>query len=235
MRERSARPKVERAVSGKISSAIGGAGALAVVLALCLAAPPGVPAMGSLPTGPSEEGNQSEIASPGGMSDMMPASLRLLTDRQFQALLEEKVSAARDEVVICQHLFAIDEEMRKDRALAFADLLAQTAARGVDVIVVLEIGREISPITISNRQTARYLQERGVRVYSDMSGTVVHSRLAVVDRQLVFLGSHDLTHQSLGRYREASLLVDSPPLALRVLSFIESLEPVTYREQPEGR
>ena len=208
---------------------------LAVVLALCLAAPHAVPAMGSLPTGPSEEGNQSEIVFPAGGSEMMSASLRLLTDRQFQPLLEQEISAARDEVVICQHLFAIDGEMRDDRALALADLLAQTAARGVEVIVVLEIGREVSPITISNRRTARYLQKRGVRVYADMSGTIVHSRVAVIDRQLVFLGSHDLTHQSLGRYREASLLVDSSSLAISVLAFIESLEPETYRDRSAGR
>jgi phosphatidylserine/phosphatidylglycerophosphate/cardiolipin synthase-like enzyme len=82
---------------------------------------------------------------------------------------------------------------------------------------------------------ARYLQERGVRVYADMSGTVVHARVAVIDRRFVFLGSHDLTHQSLGRYREASLVVDSPSLAVDLLAFIESLEPVTYREGPAGR
>jgi phosphatidylserine/phosphatidylglycerophosphate/cardiolipin synthase-like enzyme len=219
-REISARLKMERAM---------------VVLALCLAAPQAVSAMGSLPTGPSEQGNQSEIVSPAGGSEMMSASLRLLADRQFQALLEQEISAARDEVVICQHLFAFDGETRNDRALAIADLLAQTAARGVDVIVVLEIGKEISPITISNRRTARYLQKRGVRVYADMSGTIVHSRLAVIDRRHVFLGSHDLTHQSLGRYREASLLVDSPSLAVSVLAFIESLEPVTYRERSTGK
>ena len=222
---------------GKILAAKSGRAALslAAALALVLAAPHGAPAMGSLPTGPSEEGNQSEIVFPAGGSEMMSASLRLLTDRQFQPLLEQEISAARDEVVICQHLFAIDGEMRDDRALALADLLAQTAARGVEVIVVLEIGREVSPITISNRRTARYLQKRGVRVYADMSGTIVHSRVAVIDRQLVFLGSHDLTHQSLGRYREASLLVDSSSLAISVLAFIESLEPETYRDRSAGR
>jgi phosphatidylserine/phosphatidylglycerophosphate/cardiolipin synthase-like enzyme len=209
--------------------------ALAIVLALCLAVPQVAPAMGSLPTGPSERGNQSEIDSPAVGSDMGSAPLRLLTDRQFQARFEREISAAREEVVICQHLFAIDEKTKNDRALALADLLVQTAARGVDVIVVLEIGRETSPITISNRKMARYLQERGVRVYADMSGTVVHARLAVIDRRFVFLGSHDLTHQSLGRYREASLIVDSPSLAVDLLAFIESLEPVPYRERSAGR
>ena len=144
-----------------------------------LAVPQGAPAMGSLPTGPSEEGNRSEVLSPAVGSEMTEAPLRLLTDRHYQVLLEEEISAARDEVVICQHLFAIDGEVRDDRARALADLLVQTAERGVEVIVVLEIGREASPITVSNRRTARYLQKRGVRVYADMSGTIVHSRIVI--------------------------------------------------------
>ena len=93
--------------------------------------------------------------------------------------------------------------------------------------------REISPVTQANRRTARFLAERGVLVYSDMSGTVVHAKLAVIDRRLVFIGSHDLTQQSLGRYREASMVVDSPTIATSVLGFIESLEPVRYREAGE--
>jgi phosphatidylserine/phosphatidylglycerophosphate/cardiolipin synthase-like enzyme len=66
-------------------------------------------------------------------------------------------------------------------------------------------------------------------VYADMSGTTVHSKLAVIDRRLVFIGSHDLTAPSLGHYREASLLVDSPDLAITTLRYIESLDPVPYR------
>ena len=175
--------------------------------------------MGSLPTGPSEEGAVDGPAA--------PARVRLLADRDFQEELLRAIDGASAEIVILAHLFAAREGGR--RVEQVVESLAAAADRGLEVVVVLEIGKEISPITRANRATARLLLERGIRVYADMSGTTVHSRAAVIDRRLVFVGSHDLTAQSLGRYRETTLLVESRALALELLRFVESLDPVTYR------
>jgi len=160
---------------------------------------------------------------------MVTARVRLLPDREFQAVLEQEISAARSEVVLTLHLFTAMEEVNR-RAREMAEVLAETAKRGVKVIVVVEIGKEVSPVTQANRKTARFLSERGVQVYSDMSGTVVHAKVAVIDRRLVFIGSHDLTQQSLGHYREVSIVVDSTTVATSVLGFVESLEPVKYSD-----
>ncbi len=189
--------------------------------------PPALHAMGSLPTGPSERSSNTEIVGATIMSDMLPAHVRLLTDREFQAVLETEIAAARSEVVLALHLFSVSED-RDDHPRAIADLLAETARRGVQVITILEIGKEVSPITRANREAAAYLQDRGVKVYSDMTGTTVHAKLAVIDRRLVFLGSHDLSQPSLANYREATLAVDSEALATAVLRFIESFDPVPY-------
>jgi phosphatidylserine/phosphatidylglycerophosphate/cardiolipin synthase-like enzyme len=200
-----------------------------VLASLLLFLPAPSLSMGSLPTGPSEKGNESEIAASPGLVDMLPARVKLLPDRQFQAVLEEEIAAARSEVVLTSHLFNVNPE-RNDRPRALAELLAETAGRGVKVIVVVEIGKENSVITKANRKAARFLQKRGVHVYADMSGTVVHAKVAVIDRQFVFIGSHDLTQQSLGRYRELSVVLDSPTMATSILGFVESLDPVTYRD-----
>lgn len=184
--------------------------------------------MGALPTGPSERGTDTEIVGATIMSDMFPAHVRLLADREFLAVLESEIAAARSEVVVAAHLFSVSEN-REDHPKAVADLLVETSRRGVEVIVILEIGKEVSPITRANRETAAYLQDRGVKVYSDMTGTTVHAKLAVIDRRLVFVGSHDLSHPSLASYREATLAVDSEALATAVLRYIESFDPVLYR------
>jgi phosphatidylserine/phosphatidylglycerophosphate/cardiolipin synthase-like enzyme len=200
----------------------------AILLALLTLAPSAAHSMGSLPTGPSEE--QGRSGAPAGLTqdEAVPARVRFLADRAFQAALRREIDSARSEVVLSLHLFTVAEE-KSGRPGRVAESLAAAAGRGVDVIVVLEIGKEVSPVTQANRRAARLLTSRGVSVYADMSGTTVHSKLAVIDRKLVFIGSHDLTAQSLGHYREASLLVDSPELATTVLRYIESLDPVPYR------
>ncbi len=198
------------------------------LLALFTLAPSAAFSMGSLPTGPSEEQDRSGAASGPAPDEAVPARVRFLADRAFQAALQREIDSARSEVVLSLHLFTATEG-KSDRPGRVAESLAAAAGRGVDVIVVLEIGKEVSPVTQANRRAARLLMSRGVRVYADMSGTTVHSKLAVIDRKLVLIGSHDLTPQSLGHYREASLLVESPDLATTILLYIESLDPVPYR------
>jgi len=176
--------------------------------------------MGSLPTGPSEEG-------PADGSGVL-ARVRLLEDGDFQEELLHRIDAASTEIVLSTHLFAAVEG-KDDRVAQVVERLAAAVERGLEVIVVLEIGKEASHVTRANRVTARILQGRSVRVYSDMSGTTAHSRLAVIDRRFILVGSHDLSAQSLGRYRETTLVVDSPELARQALRFVESLDPVPYR------
>ena len=62
-----------------------------------------------------------------------------------------------------------------DRPGAIATRLAEAAGRGVKVEVILEIGREAGAVTQANREAARMLGRRGVKVFVDGSGTTVHA------------------------------------------------------------
>jgi len=164
----------------------------------------------------------------------VPAGVKILADRDFQATLESEIAAARSEITVCAYLFAA-KDGQGDRPGAVASRLAEAAGRGVRVEVILEIGRESAAVTQANREAARMLGRRGVKVYVDGSGTTVHARFVVVDRHLVFIGSHELTENSLGQYREVSLLVDSIAMASELLGQVESFKPVPYAEPPSRR
>ena len=83
--------------------------------------------------------------------------------------------------------------------------------------------------------TTRFEGRRGVEVYVDGSGTTVHARFVVIDRRVVFVGSHDLTEKSLGKYREVSVLVESPAMAEVLLAQVETLKPLPYGEASSRR
>ena len=68
--------------------------ALPLLLAVLLALPAPAGAMGSLPTGPSERGNEAEIVEAPLLSDMLPAQVRLLTDQEFHSVLAREIAAA---------------------------------------------------------------------------------------------------------------------------------------------
>lgn len=196
--------------------------------------PPGAAAFFPLLTGPSEKEEAVATAAATTFSDLAPAGLKVLADREFQPALLREIAAAQSEITLVAYLFAANETA-SNRPRAIADSLAEAAGRGVKVDVILEIGRESAAITQINREAARLLGRRGVKVYVDNSGTTVHARFIVIDRRLVFIGSHDLTETSLGQYREVSLLADSPAMAVVLLGQVESLKPLPYVEAPPRR
>ena len=189
-----------------------------------------------LPTGPSEKEDVVAVAPAPAKSfpGTVPAGVKILADRDFQATLENEIAAARSEITVCAYLFAAKDGL-VDRPAAVAARLAEAAGRGVKVEVILEIGLESAAVTQANREAARMLGRRGVKVYVDGSGTTVHARFVVVDRHLAFIGSHDLTENSLGQHREVSLLVDSIATASALLEQVQSLKPVPYAEPPSHR
>jgi len=185
-------------------------------------------------TGPSEKQDEIAGAPAAAFPDAASRGLKVLADREFQVALEREIAAARSEITLAAHLFAA-KESPANRPRAIVDRLAEAAARGVKVEVILEIGRESAAVTQANRAAARMLGRRGVKVLVDGSGTTMHTRFVVIDRRLVFIGSHDLTETSLGLHREASLLADSPALAAALLDQVGSLKPVPYVEAPPRR
>jgi phosphatidylserine/phosphatidylglycerophosphate/cardiolipin synthase-like enzyme len=193
--------------------------------------PPGAAAFFSLPTGPTEKEDRPADAPAPLPPGMVPAAVKVLADREFQAALENEIAAASFEITLSAYLFAAKKTLN-NRPRAIADRLIEAAGRGVKVEVILEIGRESAAVTQTNREAARLLGPRGVKVSVDTSGTTVHSRFVVIDRRLVFTGSHDLTENSLGNYREISLLAESPALAAALLGQLASLNPAPYAEAP---
>jgi len=185
-------------------------------------------------TGPSEKQDEIPVAPAKAFPDTASKSLKVLADREFQVALEREIAAARSEITLAAYLFAATETPA-NRPGAIVDRLAEATARGVKVEVILEIGRESAAVTQANRAAARMLGRRGVKVFVDGSGTTMHTRFIVIDRRLVFIGSHDLTETSLGLHREASLLAESPALAALLLGQVESLKPVPYVEAPSRR
>lgn len=183
----------------------------------------------TLPTGPSENEGPAAVAPATAAPGTIPAGVRVLVDGEFQAALESGIAAACSEIILGAYIFSARDALAK-RPRAVAERLAEAAARGVKVEVILEIGRESEAVTRINRATARMLAQRGIKVFVDGSGTVVHARFVVIDRRLVFIGSHDLTQTSLGQYREVSLLVDSAAVAALLLRQVESLKATAYVE-----
>ena len=85
--------------------------------------------------------------------------------------------------------------------------------RGVNVEVVLEQGT-FGKITRRNKREGGFmLSQAGIKVYFDSLTTTTHNKLIIVDERYTVIGSTNWGYHALEKNNEASVLIDSVPLA----------------------
>lgn len=156
------------------------------------------------------------------------AEVKLLLDRDYLTALLEGVDRARAEIFLSAYLFRTMAD-KNGYPEAVLKHLAAAVRRGVRVDVVLESSREANDLNRSNTETAERLKKGGIRVCMDAPERVTHTKLVVIDRRYVMIGSHNLTHAALKFNHEASVWIDSAPLAEEAVGYMKSLCPGEWK------
>jgi phosphatidylserine/phosphatidylglycerophosphate/cardiolipin synthase-like enzyme len=152
------------------------------------------------------------------------AEARLLTDGDYVKALLSAIDRARKEIFLSAYLFRTIADARGYPEAVLSRLIA-AAGRGVRVEVVLERNQEADPLSRSNAETAARLRKGGIRVCLEAPDRITHTKLVVIDRRYVLIGSHNLTQSALGYNHEASVWIDSERLAEEALRYLYALCP----------
>jgi len=165
-----------------------------------------------------------ELAGPGLLRAVSSneGSVRLLEDGDYFPAFIKTIDGAKSEIVMSFFLFKTNgyRASYTDRLLAG---LVRAAKRGVRVRIILDQRETGSHADTSNRETAARLRQAGIEVDFDSPGVTTHTKVAVIDERYILLGSHNLTNSALKYNHELSVFIDSPPLAGKILRYIESL------------
>ena len=146
----------------------------------------------------------------------------LANEGLFTALLKA-IKEAKDEVVVSMFLFKTSE-YPSNRANIIMETLVSAAKRGVRVVLLLEEGKSVGgSVTQANKISANRLIAGGAIVRFDGPRRTTHTKVVVVDREKVFLGSHNFTHSALKYNNELSVNVNSKAFAEEVLAYINGL------------
>jgi phosphatidylserine/phosphatidylglycerophosphate/cardiolipin synthase-like enzyme len=157
-----------------------------------------------------------------GLSPPAVAEAKLLLDRDYLPLLLEALDHARSEITCSIYLFRTIEGANGYPEAVLKGLVA-AAKRGVRVDVLLERNQGADDLNRNNAETARRLKQGGIRVCMDAPDRVTHTKLIVIDRRYLLIGSHNLTQSALKYNHEASIWIDSASLAEEALRYISSL------------
>jgi phosphatidylserine/phosphatidylglycerophosphate/cardiolipin synthase-like enzyme len=78
---------------------------------------------------------------------------------------------------------------------------------------VLYRGTRDNGIGLRNEGFAREAVKLGLKIRLSPAGTFLHSKVVIVDRRLVLIGSHNFSSSSMSKDYEASILIESPQIA----------------------
>lgn len=148
--------------------------------------------------------------------------VRLLKDQDYFPALLEAIDQARQEIALSVFFFKTNgfSDHRPDRILAH---LKEAVRRGVKVDALMERGKDRENVSEVNADTARRLRAAGVGVCMDAPDRTMHTKMIVIDRRTLFIGSHNLTQSALKYNHEVSVRIESPPLAEEALRYMKSL------------
>ncbi|NIM03992.1 hypothetical protein GTN66_07615 [bacterium] len=96
--------------------------------------------------------------------------------------------------------------------------LVDAHKKGIDVQVILEQGTWGRITRRNKREGGFMLSQAGVQVYFDSRSKTTHDKLIIVDERYTIIGSTNWSYHGLEKNNEASVLIDSIPLAK---SFLE--------------
>ncbi|MFZ4438386.1 MAG: phospholipase D-like domain-containing protein [Syntrophales bacterium] len=169
--------------------------------------------------GAAQSGDKVAVA-----SSQAVVEAKLLLDRDYFTALLDGVDRARAEIFLSAYLFRTIENAR-GYPEGVLKRLAAAVHRGVRVDVVLERSNSSDDLNRNNEETAERLKKAGIRVCMDAPDRVTHTKLVVIDRRYLLIGSHNLTQSALKFNHEASIWIDSAPLAEEALNYMKSLCP----------
>ncbi len=150
--------------------------------------------------------------------------ISLLKNKDYYWSLLSSINKAGKEISASMYLFKTSSS-HAGRADKLLDALARAAGRGVKVDFILdESGNRRSGIGAINRKTSKRMIKEGINVRFDDLRKTTHTKVIVIDRKTVFLGSHNLTNSALQYNNEISVKIESAEVAETVLAYLEGIE-----------
>ncbi|HCW93814.1 phospholipase D-like domain-containing protein [Flexistipes sinusarabici] len=154
--------------------------------------------------------------------EKVSAKVQFLPNRQYLGEAVSSIENAEKNIVISIYMFKTTDYTTQDTK-HIQNALIRAAEKGLDVTVIMDIEKEEGFLNEVNRETAKELAEEGINVIYDAPRTRTHTKLIVIDKKIVFIGSHNFTHSAMNYNNEASVKVISKDFAEKVLNYINGI------------
>jgi cardiolipin synthase len=161
---------------------------------------------------PDDDGPQPDTRSRGIQSAAFLVRDNLWHRNDIEEAYLEAIGRARSEIVIASSYFF--------PGLSFRHALAQAAARGVRVLLLLQGRVEYRLLHYASRALYGSLLDAGIEIH-EYHKSFLHAKVAVIDRAWATVGSSNIDPFSLLMAREANVVVDDERFAGELRASLE--------------
>jgi len=129
------------------------------------------------------------------------------TDQDYYTNLLAYLRSASSEILITMFHIKYNEDKKDDPGINIIKTIKNKRQAGLNTIAIVNDGCPKNYINRSNMLTVDYFQKNGVDVYKYPERRIMHSKLVIIDRTIVGIGSHNINFMSMRKSAEASLFI----------------------------
>lgn len=129
----------------------------------------------------------------------------LLQENNYLPEILKSLDKAKTEILASIYLCKYVRRRATDPARKIIMKLIEMHKRGVRVSVIFHIGKIKRQIPGWNLLIAQDIEKEGLKVKLWREKRIFHSKLFVIDRKLLFIGSHNISNTSLTESVELSM------------------------------
>jgi phosphatidylserine/phosphatidylglycerophosphate/cardiolipin synthase-like enzyme len=150
------------------------------------------------------------------------ARVTILPDRAFLPEFIRDIAHAKKSIYIAIYMFKSYSDETQGAGLIKRSLI-RAAGRGVNVFIVMDSSDDDSFVDKENKKIGSELEKHGIRVAYDTPETRMHSKCAVIDGDITYIGSHNYTNSALKHNHEVTVRIVSKDAAVDALRHIRSI------------
>lgn len=144
-----------------------------------------------------------------------------LPDNLFIEHYLKDIESSKKNIFISIFFFKTDDQ--KGAANEIKSALIRAKDRGVIIYIVMEQA-EKDITTDVNKLTGSELEKYGISVKYDSPFNKLHSKMTVIDENIVYIGSHNYTNSALSKNNETSVRIISEKIAREAISYIKNIK-----------
>lgn len=149
----------------------------------------------------------------------------------YFSVLDSSIRNSSQSIQLCQYVFSASGARKWQRSEKIFQSLCDAQKRGVPVWLLMDRPKPRSPNAIANIKTCKRLQDSGIETKCLTIRTTLHLKIIIIDNQLLFTGSHNLTNASLYSPLELSFMTNDFQLVHSAVIFFASLWLAGFSEQ----